>query len=85
MISIITSPDGADWTVRHSGESQSLSDVAYGGRTFVVVGQKETTDENGNVRSAVPVALTSRDGTEWETVEVPGDLWLRGVTYRPAT
>ncbi|MDE0170675.1 MAG: hypothetical protein OXS29_14405 [bacterium] len=82
---IITSPNGADWTVQHSGESQSLSDVAYGGGTFVVIGQNERTDENGNVGSAVPVALTSRDGTEWETVEVAGDLWLRGVTYRPAT
>ena len=82
---IITSPDGTGWTVRHSGASQSLSDVAYGDGTFVVIGQNETTDENGNLRSAVPIALTSRDGTDWETVEIAEDLWLAGVTYRPAT
>lgn len=82
---IITSPDGADWTVRHSGASQSLSDVAYGDGTFVVIGQNETRDENGNLRGAVPIALTSRDGTAWEMVEIAEDLWLNGVTYRPAT
>ena len=82
---IITSPDGADWTVRHSGASQSLSDVAYGAGTFVVIGQNETYDENGNLRNAVPIALTSRDGTDWETVEIAEDVWLNGVAYRPAT
>ncbi len=81
---IITSPDGADWTVRHSSASQSLSDVAYGDGTFVVIGRHETTDENGNVTSAVPIALTSRDGTAWETVEIAEDIWLNGVAYRPA-
>ncbi|MYB45103.1 MAG: hypothetical protein F4X74_09230 [Acidimicrobiia bacterium] len=81
---IITSTDGADWTVRHSGASQSLSDVAYGDGTFVVIGRHETTDENGNVTSAVPIALTSRDGTAWETVEIAEDIWLNGVAYRPA-
>lgn len=82
---IITSRGGAAWTVRHSGASQSLSDVAYGDGTFVVIGQNETYDENGNLRSAVPIALTSQDGTDWETVEIAEDLWLKGVTYRPAT
>ena len=82
---IITSPDGADWTVRHSGDSQSLSDVAYGAGTFVVIGQNETTDENGNLTSAIPIALTSPDGKDWETVEIAEDVWLNGVTYRPAT
>lgn len=82
---IITSADGAHWTVRHSGDSQSLSDVAYGAGTFVVIGQNETTDENGNVRSVVPISLASRDGTDWETVEIAEDLRLMSVTYRPAT
>ncbi|MXY75727.1 MAG: hypothetical protein F4Y40_01375 [Acidimicrobiia bacterium] len=82
---IITSPDGADWTVRHSGQSQSLSDVAYGAGTFVVIGQNETYDDNGNLTGTAPIALTSRDGTDWETVEIPEDLQLNGVAYRPAT
>ena len=82
---IITSPDGTDWTVRQSSPSQSLSDVAYGDGTFVVIGQNETYDENGNLRGTVPIALTSRDGTDWETVEIAEDLWLNGVAYRPAT
>lgn len=82
---IITSPDGADWTVRHSGASQSLSDVTYGDGTFVVIGQNEENDENGNLTNAVPIAVTSRNGTDWETVEIAEDVWLAGVTYRPVT
>jgi hypothetical protein len=35
---ILTSPDGVNWTRRTSGTSNNLSRVAYGNGTFVAVG-----------------------------------------------
>lgn len=39
---ILTSPDGATWTVRSSGTSHSLGGVTYGNKTFVAVGDSGT-------------------------------------------
>lgn len=35
---ILSSQDGAHWTVRRLGEAESLKSIAYGGDTFVAVG-----------------------------------------------
>lgn len=79
--SIITSPDGVNWTLVYSGEAQSLSDVAYGNASFVVVGQSETYGEYG-VTDTAAIALTSQDGNEWEFTEITGGgKWLSGVTF----
>jgi hypothetical protein len=39
---IFTSPDGATWTQRNYGNTHSLTGVAYGNNTFVVVGDDST-------------------------------------------
>jgi hypothetical protein len=51
---IITSPDGTQWTPRNSTTTQWLLSVSYGGGTFVAVGN------TGSV-------LTSPDGLNWAT------------------
>lgn len=67
---IITSPDGAAWTLRHAGDGQELLDVAYGNGRFVVVGQDNTRDSQGNTVDATTIALNSLDGIHWTTTAV---------------
>lgn len=52
---IFTSKDGVTWTKRNSGMTSDLRDVAWGGGTFVALG------EGGSV-------TVSKDGTTWKRV-----------------
>lgn len=67
---ILTSPDGANWTVRASVTRNPLLGIAYGNGLFVAIGDG---------------IYTSSDGVAWAAVGVDGGLgstdYLRGVTY----
>ena len=70
---IITSHDGVDWNIQHTGTSQELTDIAYGDNQFIVIGNNEgPTDEWGNPTSYNAVVLTSNNGTDWTETEVGG-------------
>jgi hypothetical protein len=63
---ILTSPDGAHWTLRPSGTELEINVLAYGNNTFVAVGSGRT-------------ALTSPDGINWtkiisENINIPTDM-----------
>ena len=49
---ILTSSDGASWTVRNSGTRNTINAATYNGVQFIAVG------DNGTF-------LTSSDGTTW--------------------
>lgn len=51
---VTTSPDGATWTVQTSGTTDNLSDVHWGGDTFVAT-------------SGAGTVITSPDGIRWTT------------------
>ena len=65
---IVTSRDGVQWTVRSSGLTDVLGDVAFGNGTFVAVG--------GSV-------ITSADGVDWsiQNSGVPLPIPIFCVTY----
>lgn len=76
---ILTSPDGIDWTVRESGIRETLDGVAYGGGLYVAYGPRA-------------FVLTSPDGMDWTRVTLPdgagpvqdmayGSGQFIGVTY----
>src|SRR4030095_16915263 len=69
---IITSPDGSEWTLRNSGTTDDLNDVAYGNGFFMVVGDHNP--PNGTVR-------ISTDGVTWRDTSVFTWTTLRGVTF----
>jgi BNR repeat domain protein len=69
---ILTSPDGVNWTQRTSGTSNNLFGVAYGNGTFVAV------RSNGAI-------LTSPDGVNWTGRTAPTSDRLFGVTYGNGT
>lgn len=69
LSTILTSPDGATWTLRSSGTTfQRLSGVTYGNGIFVAVGLYGT-------------ILTSSDGITWIQRGSPSDQTLKGITY----
>ena len=79
---IITSPNGIDWTIRHSRASQSMMDVTFGDGKFVAVGTNETRDKLGNWSDETAVVLTSSDGVTWTATELGKDIpWLQTVTF----
>ncbi len=66
--SILTSPDGLNWTVRSSGTEETLFDVAFGNGIFAVVGGSG-------------VILSSPDGVVW-TPQVSGTAYdLKAVGF----
>ena len=65
---ILTSPDGASWTLRNSGTGKDLYGVAYGNGLFVAVG------EGG-------IILTSPDGVSWTAQSSGMGNGLLGVAY----
>lgn len=64
---IQTSADGFLWTDRESGTTLTLNGVAYGNKTYVVVG-------NG-------IILNSADGVNWATHNSLKGSWLNGVVF----
>lgn len=76
---ILTSTDGANWTVRVEATNQvTLYAVTYGANGFIAVGAAGSPSE--------PVVWTSPDGTAWTAQDVsslnlPNGNWLQGVTY----
>ena len=58
---ILTSADGADWTVSESGTVLDLKDIAFGGGRFVAIGN----------RAGSNVALVSPDGLDWTVALLP--------------
>jgi hypothetical protein len=69
---ILTSPDGVNWTQRASGTGDWLWGVTYGNGLFVAVGGGGT-------------ILTSPDGVNWTRRASGTSNWLRGVTYGNGT
>ncbi|MFI5296392.1 MAG: WD40/YVTN/BNR-like repeat-containing protein [Thermodesulfovibrionales bacterium] len=65
---IITSPDGVNWTSRSSGTSADLNDVTNGNGMFVAVGLDGT-------------ILSSRDGLNWTTGSSGTSATLTSVAY----
>ena len=64
---ISTSPDGVNWTSRISvNANESLSAIAYGNNTFVVVGQGSLAHS-----AEYNIMLTSPDGITWTKRESP--------------
>ena len=73
MSAIITSQDGIDWNIQHTGTSQELTAIAYGDNRFVAIGNNEgPRDQRGNSTSRTAVVLTSNNGTDWAMTEVGG-------------
>jgi hypothetical protein len=64
---VVTSPDGTNWTVQGRRVDSPLSGITYGGGMFVAVG------DGGTI-------LSSADGTNW-TYRYTAPLILNGVTY----
>jgi len=65
---ILTSPDGINWTQRHADSTQNLHRVAWSGNQFVAVGSN-----NGSV-------LVSTDGMTWTSRQImTGQLY--GVAW----
>ncbi len=63
---LLTSSDGANWTVRSSGTELEINVIAYGNNTFVALGNGRT-------------ALTSPDCVNWikvisENIFIPNDM-----------
>jgi hypothetical protein len=77
---ILTSTDGANWTLRASATANlRLTAVTFGSNSFVAVG---ATVESINH----PVVWTSPDGIAWTprdttSLLLPNGNWLSGVTY----
>ena len=69
---IITSPDGLNWTQRTSGTTNHLSSIVYGGGLFIAVGSEYPNES----------ILTSPDGITW-TERGTGltNKGLKSVTY----
>ncbi len=65
---IITSPDGATWTLQASGTSSHLHGVVWSGTKFVAVGT------NGTI-------ITSPDGVTWEPWASGVNIDLHGITW----
>jgi hypothetical protein len=66
--SILSSPDGVNWTARTSGTSAHFSGITYGNNLFAAVGQ------SGAI-------LTSPDGSTWTARTSDTGSALRAVTY----
>lgn len=64
---VLSTSDGADWTVAHTPSTSSLNAFATDGKTFVGVG-------GGSY------IFTSVDGENWSANASPAD-WLAGVTF----
>ena len=69
---ILTSPDGVNWTQRVPGTSNDLESVGYGNNTFVAVGW-------------YGIIFTSPDGVNWMVQTSPTRAFLSGVTYGNGT
>lgn len=65
---VLTSPDGAAWTLRNWDGTAFLHDIAYGNGRYVAVG------EHGGV-------LTSTDGVSWQMSAADTTNQLRGVAF----
>lgn len=67
---ILASTNGTQWAIQSSGVAADLEGIAFGQGTFVAVGAS----------GSGPMALASRDGTNWVS-SVPGPVTLAGVAY----
>ena len=65
---IATSPDGASWTQRESGETADLAGVAWSGSRYAAIGEEGT-------------ILVSDDGEAWRRGSVACDCQLTAVTW----
>ena len=65
---ILTSPDGINWTSRTSGTSENLFGCTFGNELFVAVGS------NGTI-------LTSPDGINWTSVSSGTNKQQMGVVF----
>jgi len=65
---VLSSPDGAVWSVRTSGTTLALNDVTFGGARYVAVGQA------GKI-------LVSDDGLEWDSASSPSSRDLNAVVW----
>lgn len=57
---ILTSTDGDEWTYQTTGNSKPLSNVAFGARTFVVVGPNGTIEGDGTLRPVNDASASPR-------------------------
>jgi hypothetical protein len=67
-LNIFTSPDGTNWTARHSNSptNSGLSDIAYGASRFVAIGSnKGLVNDTGHV-------YVSLNGINWVQHSIPG-------------
>ena len=70
---VLTSPDGASWTIRQISMPYDLKGIAYANGLFVTVGRSSyigSYTEGGRIMSN-PVILVSQDGQSWEPQDVP--------------
>jgi hypothetical protein len=65
---VLTSPNGATWTIQTSGTTRELYSVAWGDNLFVAVGDSGT-------------ILTSSNGTSWKVYSAGTANWLHGVLW----
>ena len=72
---VVSAPDGMQWTQQDSGTASALNSVAYGNGRFVVVGGFDT----GLVRTNV--VITSPDGRAWTLRDSGSTNILLGAAY----
>lgn len=70
---ILTSPDGINWTTRTNPGSQPLNAISWSGTQFVAVG--------GTPGMGSSLILTSPDGTNWVTRTSSTFSYLESITY----
>ena len=78
---LLTSPDGVDWTPQPSGATNVLRGVTYGNGTFIAVGGEYDYGPNGYFLGSAGEILKSSDGVNWATQPSETTNALYGVTY----
>ncbi len=72
---IITSPNGVNWTTRSSPTTAGLQDIVWGNGQFIAVGGG---DDRFGRRGGI---LTSTDGVNWSIVANTSQYNLRAITW----
>ena len=71
---ILTSPEGAQWTARNSGVTNDLYDIAFADGLFVAVGGTDETTTN-------TIVLTSSDAVSWTPRAAPAVGPIYAIAY----
>src|SRR6185312_12625007 len=79
---IISSPDGVNWTAQNSGTTLPLNAIAYGNGSYLVGGTNDMASFP-NVPQTEVIFLTSTNGTSWSNIstEIPTATNVRSIAF----